>query len=387
MKNTETARDLLIALHATPALDRGAVCLLARDAERWAGRSPRAAGALAAELGLPRDQVRRALLAAADAPRLADRERERAEAHGGRLLTRLDPGYPEALGHLSLQPPVLCVRSRLSQPGQLGGLLAGPAVAIVGSREAGEYGLEAAELFARELAAHGVAVISGFARGIDAAAHRGALAAPAGRTVAVLGCGLGVDYPRGHARLGDQIAARGALVTEFPCGTTPRAWHFPVRNRIIAALSAGTLVVEATARSGSLVTVRHALDLGREVWAVPGRIIDPRAAGPNALIRDGAALVQQPRDVLESLGLRPAAPAARGSAETVRSDTIQRERPPGLASTVLDGLDPGGDEATPEALAERAAVTVDRVLAALLELELGGWIVRRPGPRFARAGG
>src|SRR6185295_1330838 len=119
------------------------------------------------------------------------------------------------------------------------------------------------------------------------AAHRGALAVPGGRTIAVLGCGLGVDYPRGHATLAGEIAAAGAILTEFPCGAQPLGWHFPVRNRIIAALALGTLVVEAAVRSGSLVTARHALDLGREVWAIPGRLGDPRAAGPNGLIRDG----------------------------------------------------------------------------------------------------
>ena len=296
------------------------------------------------------------------------------------------PAYPAALGHLALPPPVLSVRGA-AEP------FRGPAVAVVGSREASEYGLEAAELFARGLAAAGVTVVSGFARGIDAAAHRGALAG-GGSTVAVLGCGLGVDYPRGHARLGEQIAAAGALVSEFACGTAPRGWHFPVRNRIIAALSAGTLVVEATARSGSLVTARHALDIGREVWAVPGRIVDPRAAGPNALIRDGAALVESPRDILESLGFQSLGSQSLGSQGSGSSGgsggvapavtAVARERPRGLAGTILDGLDACGGEAAPEELAAAAAAPIDGTLGALLELELAGWVVRKPGPRFAR---
>jgi DNA processing protein len=388
-------RDLLVALFATADLDRGALSVLARDPARWARRlhprlhldaaSPRRAASLgadlSAELALPRAQVGKALAAAAEAPRLAATEEERTARHGGRLVTWLDPDYPESLRHLALPPPVLAMRSAAPE------LPRGPAVAIVGSRHAGEYGRETAERFAREIAAAGVVVVSGFAHGIDAAAHRGALAAPGGRTVAVLGCGLDVDYPRGHAGLADEIAASGALLSELPCGAPPLGWHFPARNRIIAALSAGTLVVEAAVRSGSLVTARHALDLGREVWAIPGRLGDPRAAGPNGLIRDGAALVEEPRDVLETLGLRSLESLGiRRTAEAPATVTaVAKERPPAHLSTLLDEIGGKGEEAAPEDLAAAAGVPVDRVLAALLELELGGWIVRRPGPRFARA--
>ncbi len=402
MDGSPAELDLLVALFATADLDRGALSVLAREPARWAARlrqdagSPRrAAGSgagLGAEFALPRAQVRKALAAAAEAPRLAAAERERTARHGGRLVTWLDPDYPPDLRHLALPPPVLAVRSAAPE------LPRGPAVAIVGSRHAGEYGREIAGRFAREIAGAGVLVVSGFAQGIDAAAHRGALAAPGGRTVAVLGCGLGVDYPRGHARLADEVAASGALLSELPCGAPPLGWHFPARNRIIAALAAGTLVVEAARRSGSLVTARHALDLGREVWAIPGRLGDPRAAGPNGLIRDGAALVEEPRDVLEALGLRPletpglrpaqgAGGAAAGDADAGAPGAVTavaRERPPAHLSTLLDEIGGKGEAAAPEDLAAAAGVAVDRVLAALLELELGGWIVRRPGPRFAR---
>ncbi|HEV7514736.1 MAG TPA: DNA-processing protein DprA [Thermoanaerobaculia bacterium] len=381
MEDRSSARDLLIALTATAALSRAAVCRLAAELDRWAGPGsggdtrPFDPAERAAELGVPPTQLARALAVLPQAASLARRERERAERLGAHLLTLLDPGYPEGLRQLSLAPPVLYIR---------GSLPAGPAVAIVGSRRADGYGREVADLFARALAAAGVAVVSGFARGVDAAAHRGALAA-GGATVAVLGCGLGVDYPAGHAALGEEIAASGAMVSEFPCGLPPRHWHFPVRNRIIAALTAGTLVVQATPRSGSLITARHALDLGREVWAVPGRIFDERSLGPNALIRDGACLVEHPRDLLETLGR----PAPRGTATTLETPEVllepERETPPGPAGAILAAL-PSGASLLPEDLAARAGLAVDQVLGTLLELELNGWVRRHPGGAYGRLG-
>jgi DNA processing protein len=375
-----TSRDhraLQIALNAAPHLSRPAAYRLALRPELWTGGAARGKppALLAAAAGVPCTQMERALTVAARAGALAERELEAAERLGARPLLRGDPEYPEALCQLDLPPPVLYVRGTLTE---------GPAVAMVGSRRADAYGLEVAELFARSLAAAGVTIVSGFAHGVDAAAHRGALAADAGRTLAVLGCGLGVDYPRGHAGLGDEIAARGALLTEFPCGLAPRAWHFPVRNRVIAALAAGTLVVQATPRSGSLITARHALELGREVWAVPGRIFDERSLGPNALIRDGAALVLHPQDVLDTLrppyrahqpGLFPAAAEGFTSAPP--------EPPPGLAGAIFASLPPGALR-LPEEIAAGLGEPVDGVLGALLELELGGWLRRHPGSAYGR---
>jgi DNA processing protein len=228
-------------------------------------------------------------------------------------------------------------------------------------------------------------VVSGFARGIDAIAHRAALAAPGGRTVAVLGCGLGVDYPVGHAKLSREIAGRGAVVTELPCGLAPRAWHFPIRNRVIAGLTAGTLVVQAAPRSGSLITARHAADLGREVWAVPGRIFDERSLGPHSLLRDGAMLVQHPQDILGAL-----LPTASGHQAQQLGAQSPAEPPveppaalPGFPGEVLAAL-PAGSFQIPEDLATRLEVPVDRVLGALLELELGGWVRRMPGSLYGR---
>lgn len=365
--------DLTIALNAHPRLSRPAVYRLAEELERWLGSSE-SPERLAAQIGVPRAQLAKALALAAKPDQVAAtaaREREEAARLGARIVLAGEPDYPAVLRHLHLPPPVLFVRGELPP-----GYPAGHAVAIVGSRKADPYGREVAELFARSLAAAGVTVVSGFARGVDAAAHRGALSAPEGRTVAVLGCGLGVDYPAGHADLGKEIAARGAVISELPFGAEPRAWHFPVRNRVIAALSAGTLVVQAAPRSGSLVTARHALDLGRQVWAVPGRIFDERSLGPNALIRDGAALVQHPKEILEEiLGV--------GATLPTTPETPEPEPPPGLAGQVL-GVLPKGARRAPEELAAAAGLPVDQVLGALLELELGGLVKRMPGGVYER---
>lgn len=372
---TPDQRTLLIALNATPSLSRPALYRLAQDLDAWAG-SPEPSSAA---LGVPRTQMRRALAVTAEAPAIATREHEAAERLGARLVVLGDPDYPADLGHLALPPPVLCV---------CGDLPSAPAVAIVGSRRTDAYGQEVAEQFARSLAAAGVTIVSGFARGIDAAAHRGALAAEGGRTVAVLGCGLGVDYPAGHERLGREIAARGALVSEFPCGLPPRSWHFPMRNRVIAALSAGTLVVQAAPRSGSLLTARWAADLGREVWAIPGRIFDERSLGPHGLIRDGAPLVQHPGEILEDL-LRSTPGVRFPFLETPDPrpplpEPEEEDPPSGFLGTVLAALAPGALR-LPEEIAAGLEAPVDQVLGALLELELGGRVRRHPGSAYGRA--
>ncbi|HYN19742.1 MAG TPA: DNA-processing protein DprA [Thermoanaerobaculia bacterium] len=365
--------DLTIALNAHPRLSRPAVCRLVQELDRWRGaREP--PERLATLIGVPRRQLERALALAADSARVsaaADRERAESERLHARIVLEPEPSYPAALRQLPLPPPVLYVRGELDS---------GPAVAIVGSRRADAYGREVAELFARALAAAAVTVVSGFAHGIDAAAHRGALSAPGGRTVAVLGCGLGTDYPSGHASLGEEIAASGALLTELPHGTGPRAWHFPVRNRIIAALAAGTLVVQAAPRSGSLVTARHALDLGRQVWAVSGRIFDERSLGPNALIRDGATPVQHPREILEEL---LPAPGRLFDDTPLTPPAPLPEPPPGLSGEVFAAL-PAGSTRAPEELAIATGLAVDQVLGALLELELGGWVKRKMGGVYGR---
>lgn len=371
--STPTRRELLIALNASHEISRPAVYRLAEEMDRWLGEAA-SPEALAAAAGVPRRQMQRALAVAGASAAVTDtaaRESAEAEQLGGRIVTLEDEDYPLGLRQLTPPPPVLYLRGELPP---------GPAVAIVGSRRPDPYGEEAADLFARALATAGVTVVSGFAKGIDAVAHRGALAAPDGRTVAVLGCGLGVDYPRGHSRLAGEIAARGALLSELPCSMLPRAWHFPLRNRSIAALAAGTLVVQAAMRSGSLITARHALDLGRDVWAVPGRIFDEGSLGANALIREGAQLAQHPADLLEMLLPRGSSPQISLPLPMAAAGP---EPPSGFLGQVLSEVPPGGSRLAEE-IAVRLDVPIDQVLAALLELEIEGWVKRLPGSAYGR---
>jgi DNA processing protein len=324
-----------------------------------------AAAERARALGVPPAALLAALALRAGAAAAADAAERAAAARGAVLATAGEAGFPAALAALDLPPPALWIAG--TPP-------AGPAVALVGARKASRYGLEIAGWLARGLAQGGATVVSGFAIGVDAAAHRGALAEPAGRTVAVLGTGLDVDYPRGHRELGARIRSQGALVTEFPPGLGPRRWQFPVRNRLIAALADAVVVVEAAPRSGSLVTARLALDLGRDLYAVPGRLTDELALGTNALLGAGAAPALGPADLLERLGLdaapgRPPAPAAP---------------PAGLAGTARALWLAAAEPAAAEALAARAAVAIDRALAALLELEIEGHVRRLADARYVR---
>jgi DNA processing protein len=369
MRDLPTPRELLIALHADQRLTRQGLGDLAGVVVAWARRQP-AASAMPGLLARLVQTGARGESAAAAQPAwstpggaiaAAAAETAAAAAFGARMITLLDPEYPETLAGMELPPPVLAVR---------GGLPPGPAVAIVGSRRADGYGLEAAAHFARCLAAAGVVVVSGMAHGIDAAAHQGALTMPLGRTVAVLGCGVGFDYPRGHARLADAIAARGALVSEFPCDARPRPWRFPVRNRTIAGLAAVTLVVQATPRSGSLDTARHASSLGRQVYAVPGPVFAKLSWGPHSLLRSGALLAGHPEDILDALSAWTATrPCARAAAGVHPVLAALRPRAARSAEQVAasTGLEPG------------------TVLAALLELETAGKVERLRGSAWRLA--
>lgn len=212
---------------------------------------------------------------------------------GVRLLTPSSPDYPPALRTIADSPVVLYCRGHLN-------CLQQPAVAIIGSRNASDYGKRIATNLATELAGMGVTIVSGAAYGVDAAAHGGALAS-SGATVGVLGCGLDVIYPRSHAKLFRDIVDNGLLISEYPFGTQPEGFRFPARNRIISGLVEGVIVVEATEKSGSLITARLALDQGREVFAVPGRIDSPKSAGTHRLIQQGAHLVHTVEDILAGL--------------------------------------------------------------------------------------
>jgi len=226
--------------------------------------------------------------------RFAEEECRKIENVGIRLLSFLDADYPRRLFEIGDPPPLLYLRGTLPAWD--------PALAVVGSRRATREGLKVAERLSAEIAAAGITVVSGLARGIDSAAHRGALAG-GGVTVAVLGCGVDVAYPPENRDLADQIARTGCIISEFPMGTQPLAEHFPRRNRIISGLSHGVLVVEAVEKSGSLITASYALDQGREVMAVPGPISSPANRGSNRLIKQGAQLVDCVEDILEATRL------------------------------------------------------------------------------------
>jgi DNA processing protein len=222
-----------------------------------------------------------------------DNELERVWQAGARAISVEDADYPALLRQVPQAPPLIYVRGALAAADEW-------ALAVVGTRGPTSYGKEAARRFAGDLAASGVTIVSGLAIGVDTVAHTAALEA-GGRTIAVLGCGVDIPYPPRNTRLAEQIAQQGALISEYPLGTLPAAANFPPRNRLISGLSLGTLVVEAGARSGALITVTFALEQGREVFAVPGSIFSQASAGTNQLIRDGAALVTCAADVLQAL--------------------------------------------------------------------------------------
>lgn len=281
-------------------------------------------------------------------------------------LTIVDSSYPERLRATADAPLVLFHRGDAA-------LLETTAVAIVGSRKASPYGVNVAEMLARQFASRGLAVVSGLAWGIDAAAHRAAL--ETGATVAVLGTGLDVAYPRSNQKLQQRIAEKGLLLSEFPAGTTPQPHHFPVRNRIIAGLASAVVVVEATARSGSLITARLAAEEGRDVMAVPGSVFGEGSAGAHRLIQDGAKLVTCAQDVLDELpGFEsPVQPAAPPLADLPDDPDLAR---------VCAAIQP--DHALhPDFLAAHAS-SAGRLCEILLDLELGGWIRKVKGGAYVR---
>ena len=363
--------DQLIALNASLELSRAAVCRLGASTHPWWLGDSKTRAETAAELGVTPATLRVARKVISQAEDLANSQRLLVEDHGARIITLHDTDYPSALRDLALPPPVLYIRGLLPPR---------PCLSIVGARMATAYGRDVARAFSGELASRGLVIVSGFARGIDAAAHRAAAAADGGATLAILGCGLDVDYPRGRRALRRDVCVSGALLTEFPCGTEPLPFNFPVRNRLIAALGHGTLVVEATAKSGSLITARLALELGRDVYAAPGRIFDAKAAGPNTLIRDGAFLVQHPDDI--TITLPQAVIDQLPGPAPPESQTAAPNLPPNQ-SRILAALTPG-ERAGEDELARRLGMPVTELLGALLELELAGWVRREPGPTYAR---
>jgi len=349
--------------------------------------------------------------------KLADRIRQYADTNeaagqeaameewGASLITLENPRYPLRLAEIYDPPLLLFVRGSLPADQE-------PYVALVGTRRASPYGIRLADRLARELAARGITVVSGMAMGIDAAAHRGALEA-GGRTVAVLGCGVDVVYPPQNAQLMEDIAARGAVISQFPMGMQPSKGHFPYRNRIISGMSLGTVVVEAPLTSGALITARQAAEQGREVFAVPGQAGTQNAEGPHALIREGAKLVERVEDILVELEL-PAAclRGARADAGDIRppedaAEPVSARRPSrqpappkpapapqpaarrepaspppnDLERAILAALSPDGSYV--DEIATSCRLSVSEALSSLTMLELKGLVRQFSGKRFA----
>jgi len=315
------------------------------------------------------------------------------------LVTLGDPNYPASLLETADPPLLLYAEGRLDR-------LTQPALAVVGSRNPSAQGLANARAFSRALSAAGVVVVSGLALGVDGAAHEGALDAPpptAASTIAVLGTGLDAVYPRRHLALAGRIGEQGLLLSEYCLGTAPVANNFPLRNRVIAGLSLGTLVVEAALQSGSLITARLAAEAGREVFAIPGSIHSPQAKGCHALIKQGAKLVEDTQDILDELQVlssdRAGVAAARLLQGRVRAEATSPAPPATTPSPAPNALEPpanppddadpvlralGWSPATLEVLQVRSGLSASELSVRLLELELLGEVARLPGQLFQR---
>lgn len=294
-------------------------------------------------------------------------ERLRAAEAGIGVLAWNDPVMPSHLRAISDLPPVLWYRGSLD-------CLKQPAVAIVGSRAASSVALETARRLAADIALRGITVVSGLARGVDSAAHRGAL--ETGRTIAVLGSGVDHVYPAEHAGLASRIAENGLVVSEYPPGTLPLPYHFPMRNRLISGLSRAVVVIEASDKSGSLITASCAAEQGRDVMAVPGNVLSGRNRGGHALIRDGAKIVECGDDIVAELGFGvpaqiDAEPGASGNGSTSSEDPVLNRMDTACAYDL-------------DALAAASGMTAPRLLPHLADLELRGLIRRVGGGRFMR---
>jgi len=299
-----------------------------------------------------------------NAPNLTAAQWQRWQKANARLLTWRDENYPDALRDIEDFPPMLFVRGSLQEADRF-------SIAIVGTRNPTSYGRTVAEKLGRELARYGLTIISGAARGIDTAAHTGALQAN-GRTIAVLGCGIDVAYPAESAALLQRIAAQGAVLSEYPPGVQPDQWRFPARNRLVSALSLGVLVVEAPYDSGALITAHHALEQGKPVFAVPGNIETGHSAGCHKLIKEGATLVDSVDDIVQALGLVSQPPPERPTHPTLTA--VQQQ--------VLQAL-----SLTPkhvDALADELQLPVAQLNAELLILEMYSLVRRQPGNTYVR---
>ena len=356
------------------------------------GLGARTAGKLLREFGSP-DAIFSASLTALEGQRLpaavaqalhsqrplsdAAKELAQVQAAGCRLLTWDEPEYPARLKEIYDPPPLLYVRGNIE-------LLSRHMISIVGARRPTPYGNQMAERISRDLADRGLVISSGLARGIDASAHKGALSSATGATIGVLGCGIDVVYPKENKKIFEQIEQRGAIISEFPIGTFPAPQNFPIRNRIIAGMALGVVVVEGAQYSGSLITARLAMEFGREVFGVPGHVTQPSSFGPNQLIKQGAKLVTGWEDVVEELPtpvraeLMPVESASHEErAALVEGSLSPIERPLYSLLSV--------DEARHvDEIVELSGMTSSEVLAGLFDLEMKGVIRQLPGKQFLK---
>ncbi|HIJ80814.1 MAG TPA: DNA-protecting protein DprA [Desulfuromonadales bacterium] len=298
----------------------------------------------------------------------AEAERQRLASSGARLVTFVSGDYPKSLFEIPDPPPYLYVKGELRS--------AGPSIAIVGSRRATSYGILTTGKLAEALASHGICVVSGMARGVDTAAHKGALQA-GGRSIGVLGCGVDTIYPPENRPLFERMAEKGCLISEFPLGTMPLAENFPRRNRIISGLSSGVLVVEAAEKSGSLITAQYALEQGRDVFAVPGNISFATSRGCNRLIKQGAKLVDCVEDILEEL---------EGYSSTAADAPLFQPPPRSFALTPKEAAIYELLARSPlhiDDIIARTELTAGEVSSMLLHLELKGAVTALPGTHYA----
>jgi DNA processing protein len=356
------------------------------------GLGARTAGKLLREFGSP-DAIFNASLTALEAQRLpaavaqalhsrrplsdAAKELAQVQAAGCRLLTWDEPHYPARLREIYDPPPLLYVRGNIE-------LLNRHTIAMVGARRPTPYGNQMAERLSKDLADRGLVISSGLARGIDASAHKGALNSPAGATIGVLGCGIDVVYPKENKKIFEQIEQRGAIISEFPMGTFPAPQNFPIRNRIIAGMALGVVVVEGAQYSGSLITARLAMEFGREVFGVPGHVTQPSSFGPNQLIKQGAKLVTGWEDIVEELPtpVRAELMPVESASHEERAALIEGSLGP--IERPLYGLLSVDEARQVDELVENSGLSSSEVLAALFDMELKGVIRQLPGKQFLK---
>jgi len=294
------------------------------------------------------------------------------EKHACKVITIHDEAYPQRLRTIFDSPQILYIKGELLPQDSM-------AISVVGSRRATNYGKNACDQLSRQLAANGFTIVSGFARGIDSIAHRGALEA-GGRTIAVMGNGLSFVYPAENAKLMEEIAASGACISEFPMSVPPMATNFPRRNRVISGLSVGTLVIEASEKSGSLITARLAAEQGREVFAVPGEVFSKMSQGTHNLIKQGAALVETVEDIIDALSLDiPRAPETKAAPEIEKPPDIKLGDEEQAVWDVLTQTPMHIDD-----IARLSNLTASKVSSTLVMLELKGIVQQLPGKMFTR---